>query len=242
MTDSPLAGRHADPLFLSQTAPVVLIDEAMLIRAATPSYRLVTARAEEELVGVGVFDAFPPNPDSDEPGTGDQLLGALESGLRRTRGDEVRSLRYDIPDSRRPGRFLHRSWVLVTTPIHDGTRTLGVQVKVRDESSIGTRLAEVLHGYTTALEADDRATPVAGELHELLTTLEDYDVMAEEVRHLRRALSTRPVIDQAKGIVMAEHRCDADAAFRLISRMSQDTNVRLADVAAAIVYQASRRS
>lgn len=241
MTDSPLAGRHADPVFLSQTAPVVLIDESMLIRAATPSYRLVTARAEEELLGVDVFDAFPPNPDSDEPGAADQLLGALEAGLRRTRGDEVRSLRYDIPDTRRPGRYLPRSWVLVTTPVHDGARTIGIQVKVRDESSLGSRLAEVLNGYTTALEADDRAAPVTGELHQLLAALEDYDVMAEEVRHLRRALSTRPVIDQAKGIVMAEHRCDADAAFRLISRMSQDSNVRLADVAAAIVYQATRR-
>lgn len=56
--------------------------------------------------------------------------------------------------------------------------------------------------------------------------------------NLRRALTSRASIDQAKGIVMAERRCSPDEAFKVLAKMSQDTNVRLADVARAIVYKA----
>ena len=62
--------------------------------------------------------------------------------------------------------------------------------------------------------------------------------MAAEVMHLRRALTSRAVIDQAKGIVMAERRCTPEAAFEVLVRLSQDTQVKLADVAAALVYKA----
>ena len=58
--------------------------------------------------------------------------------------------------------------------------------------------------------------------------------------HLRRALKTRPMIEQAKGILMAQRHCDEKAAFAALRKMSQDNNVPLADVAAAIVYQTVR--
>jgi response regulator NasT len=62
--------------------------------------------------------------------------------------------------------------------------------------------------------------------------------MAREVTDLRRALQTRPTIDQAKGIIMADRRCTPEEAFELLKKLSMESNVRLADVAAAIVYQA----
>lgn len=62
--------------------------------------------------------------------------------------------------------------------------------------------------------------------------------LTEEVMGLRRALDSRATIDQAKGIIMAERRCSPDAAFGILTKLSQDTNVKVADVAAALVYQA----
>jgi AmiR/NasT family two-component response regulator len=44
------------------------------------------------------------------------------------------------------------------------------------------------------------------------------------------------VIDQAKGIVMARAGCSADDAFRRMVKMSNDSNVRVAEVASALVY------
>jgi AmiR/NasT family two-component response regulator len=58
---------------------------------------------------------------------------------------------------------------------------------------------------------------------------------------LRRALTSRATIDQAKGILMAKHGGPPEEAFRRLVRMSQDTNVPLRDVASALVYHASNQ-
>jgi ANTAR domain len=49
--------------------------------------------------------------------------------------------------------------------------------------------------------------------------------------NLRKALDTRTVIGQATGILMARRRLTADQAFEVLSRASQDHNVKLADLA-----------
>ena len=48
---------------------------------------------------------------------------------------------------------------------------------------------------------------------------------------LRKALDTRDVIGQAKGILMNRRGIDADEAFDLLRRTSQDLNIRLAELA-----------
>ncbi|MGW5719963.1 ANTAR domain-containing protein [Amycolatopsis sp. NPDC003865] len=56
-----------------------------------------------------------------------------------------------------------------------------------------------------------------------------------ERAHLRRAIESRDVIGQAKGILMARQGLSADAAFALLRRTSQELNVKLAEIAAALV-------
>jgi GAF domain-containing protein len=53
--------------------------------------------------------------------------------------------------------------------------------------------------------------------------------------HLQKALESRAVIDQAKGVVMAENHCSAQAAFDELVRRSNLSNRRLKDVAQDIV-------
>jgi len=43
------------------------------------------------------------------------------------------------------------------------------------------------------------------------------------------------VIEQAKGIIMAQHRCEPEEAFDLLRRVSQRTNVKVRELAAQIV-------
>ena len=52
--------------------------------------------------------------------------------------------------------------------------------------------------------------------------------------HLRRALETRDVIGQAKGILMERQHIDADQAFDILRRASQRLNVKLNDLAADV--------
>src|SRR6266496_1717390 len=52
---------------------------------------------------------------------------------------------------------------------------------------------------------------------------------------LEQALLSRAVIDQAIGIIMAESRCNAAAAFAALGRASNNRNMKLRDLAAEIV-------
>jgi len=52
-----------------------------------------------------------------------------------------------------------------------------------------------------------------------------------EASHLRRAVESRDVIGQAKGILMQRRGLTADEAFDLLRRTSQDLNVKLAELA-----------
>ncbi|MEV4604878.1 ANTAR domain-containing protein [Amycolatopsis sp. NPDC049253] len=60
-------------------------------------------------------------------------------------------------------------------------------------------------------------------------------VLAEENRQLREALQSRGVIEQAKGVLMAQRRCGPQEAFDVLVTLSQDTNVKLRDVARAFL-------
>jgi GAF domain-containing protein len=65
-----------------------------------------------------------------------------------------------------------------------------------------------------------------------------YEAAATLTQHLQAAMASRAVIEQAKGILMGERRCSAEEAFRILTRLSQDTNRKVRDVAAALVTRA----
>ncbi len=67
-----------------------------------------------------------------------------------------------------------------------------------------------------------------------------YDTTATLASHMQAAMESRAVIEQAKGIIMGERRCTADEAFAILTRVSQDTNRKLRDVAAALVDSTQR--
>jgi transcriptional regulator with GAF, ATPase, and Fis domain len=63
-----------------------------------------------------------------------------------------------------------------------------------------------------------------------------------ENANLRIALTSRSVIDQAIGILVAQQQCSVEDAFALLRHASQGRNVKLRDVAAQIVASAQRRA
>ncbi|MEU4619872.1 GAF and ANTAR domain-containing protein [Actinoplanes sp. NPDC023801] len=67
-----------------------------------------------------------------------------------------------------------------------------------------------------------------------------YDTTASLAQHMQAAMESRAVIEQAKGIIMGERRCTADEAFAILTKVSQDTNRKLRDVAAALVERTQR--
>jgi AmiR/NasT family two-component response regulator len=62
-----------------------------------------------------------------------------------------------------------------------------------------------------------------------------YQSALAELDHMGAALRSRPLVDQACGIIMYVLTCDVDDAFGILRRISQATNRKLTDVARRVV-------
>ncbi|MDQ1046380.1 AmiR/NasT family two-component response regulator [Streptomyces sp. V4I2] len=97
-----------------------------------------------------------------------------------------------------------------------------------------------MHQVTTPREEQRllRTVPATG----------DADLLAEVVElrakneQLARALASRAVIDQARGMVMALAPCSSERAWDVLVEVSQHCNIKLRDVAAALVVTTNDRT
>jgi GAF domain-containing protein len=67
-----------------------------------------------------------------------------------------------------------------------------------------------------------------------------YQTTATLAENMRRAMETRAVIEQAKGILIAQQHCTPEYAFELLTRLSQVSHRKLRDCAADLVASAAR--
>ncbi|HET7356166.1 MAG TPA: ANTAR domain-containing protein [Nocardioidaceae bacterium] len=236
----PLERSQHDPVFLSLPSPILLLNRDFTIAAANRSYLRTTGRCAGDLVGRNVFDAFPESPASKEAGTTADFASSVDRVCRTQRPHRLSGIRFDVPDPDRPGEFLTKSWSVVNAPVCDGDGVAGVIVRVEDLSMVDEDVVATVRAYqdVVAVVGHERPGQVdSDEVDAVVDLLENYSEIAAEIAQLREALKTRPVIEQAKGIIMADRKCCPDEAFRVLKRLSMDTNVRIADVAAAVVYQ-----
>jgi GAF domain-containing protein len=110
--------------------------------------------------------------------------------------------------------------------------------------SVPLPVREGLHGalnlYAVEAHAFDDAARDAGRAFAsyaavAVHNMHLYASTRELAQNLDTAMKTRAVIEQAKGILMSQRRCDADQAFALLAAASQRSNRKLHDIARAIV-------
>jgi GAF domain-containing protein len=65
--------------------------------------------------------------------------------------------------------------------------------------------------------------------------------LGEQARNMRIAMDSRAVIEQAKGVLMAQRHIDAEQAFEILRDASQRYNRKLREIAAGIVEGAQQR-
>lgn len=94
---------------------------------------------------------------------------------------------------------------------------------------------------TRAIGPEDRETALlfAAQAAVALANSQTYAASIRLADQLREALSSRAVIDQAKGILMGRDACDEREAFENLRRMSQDSNTKVRVVAQEMVDQAA---
>ena len=88
-----------------------------------------------------------------------------------------------------------------------------------------------LFGFkANAFDAEDETVATVLASHAAAAIL-----ASRQGEQLQSALTTRDRIGQAKGIIMERYDIDDVAAFDMLKRLSQDSNVRLADIAQRVI-------
>ena len=118
--------------------------------------------------------------------------------------------------------------------VRDGSsRSVLVMVELMESEPTGFSMADLVHvdGLQSASGPWLSGCVIdLTELHASAAQVETQLAVIEATRH-------RAVIEQAKGMVMMACRVDADTAFALLSRRSQDSNTKLHDLAAQVVAE-----
>jgi GAF domain-containing protein len=117
----------------------------------------------------------------------------------------------------------HGVRTVLSSPLMVGSSPIGALNLYATAAGAFTPDARAAAGQLTALAA---ATMTAAMRHYDQTTLTD---------HLRTALSSRSVIDQAIGIIIGSQRCPPETAFDILRTVSQNRNIPLREVAADLV-------
>jgi len=121
---------------------------------------------------------------------------------------------------------------------HGVTHTLSIGLPV-PQRTVG---ALNIYGVDPPFDegARELATAFAGYAAVAVANAGVYASTAELARQLQRALESRAVIDQAKGILMARHGVSAEAAFNMLAERSQHANRKLRDLARELADEVTR--
>jgi signal transduction histidine kinase/ActR/RegA family two-component response regulator len=130
-------------LFEAAPGLYLVLDPELRIVAASDAYLAATMTQRDEIVGRGIFDVFPDNPDDPEA-TGVSNLSASLERVRRQRVPNAMAIqKYDI---RRPeeegGGFEERFWSPRNTPILDESGRLVYIIHRVDDVTEFVRLTE----------------------------------------------------------------------------------------------------
>jgi GAF domain-containing protein len=108
--------------------------------------------------------------------------------------------------------------------------SLSMQLFTDPQSVVSLGSLNLYSPKPRSFDPDTRAEAVAFAAHAAIALQS-----AQTDAHLRSGLVTRTVIGQAEGILMERLKITADEAFALLSRLSQQSNVKLRDVARNLV-------
>ncbi len=156
--------------------------------------------------------------------------GPCLSALRENRIVEVS----DIAEDQRWPAFSERgraegAGASLSIPLAVGERTVG---------------ALNLYAHTPNAFTDtdrDRAVRLAAHASGAVALAARLAEHENHAQNLTIALASRSTIDQAIGVLIGRHHITAEAAFTLLRERSQKTNVKLRDVAAQLITEATKQ-
>lgn len=181
----------------------------------------ITLSADAHVITVASADVLARLLDEQQYGVDDgPCLDALRTGRVATSDDLHTETRWDGYPA---VAVAHGVRGVYSSPLQVGSRTIGA-----------------LNLYATSAHAfDEESRAAAGQMAALAAAIMTAAMWHQDevnlTDHLRNALSSRSVIDQAMGIVMGVQRCTPETAFDVLRAVSQNRNIPLRDIAAELV-------
>jgi len=218
--------------------PMLLLDCNLRIRTASTAYERVTLRKRGELLGQFLFDAFPDDPNDPQASGTANLATSLETAMRSGHTHNMWIQRYDIRDPATPDKFLPKVWSPSNSPLLDHGELVGIVHRVEEISDSRSALAVMARAVDTGDSwtcAELLHTLAAVSAVENARHSERHQALVAENEQLRHAIDTRDTIGQAKGMLMERFDIDAVGAFDLLVRLSQNTNIRVEQIARKLV-------
>ncbi|MHA7154667.1 GAF and ANTAR domain-containing protein [Arthrobacter sp. TMN-50] len=122
---------------------------------------------------------------------------------------------------------------------HGIRSALGIPVPLGGDARAG------LDFYSTVSHAFDDGAVAAAEAFALeasksLRLAVRMAQLSDASKHLEAAMQSRTVIDLAAGIIMAQNRCSQGEAVKILKAASSARNIKLRDVASAVVASANQ--
>ena len=197
-------------LFSALPTAFLVMDPDFVILDANEAYLELLGRRREDIVGLPVFQAFPPAPDAlDEDGR-----NPVEVSFRRARDtgkvDPMPIAKYDVLDSV-TGTFDERYWSLISAPVADASgrtvvilqRVEDVSAYVRDRSGKQPQVSgdPADHREIQAVEAD-----LYARVQELKIAQEARDIAARRLASLAEValqLSAAETVEDLERIVVS---------------------------------------
>ncbi|WP_158590354.1 sensor domain-containing protein [Noviherbaspirillum cavernae] len=198
-------------VFNSAPVPAVVMTTDLIIADVNEAFLATTGRARDELLGVGLFTAFPPEPGEPEPSGAQRLLKSIQHVMETRQPDTMALQRYAISRSTPQGTvYEERFWTAVNTPIFDAQGNIeGICHSTTDVTELHAPKAQA---QTASGIAAINATPQAKE---------DLFTHAQTVLEVNRALDVersrlRHLFDQAPGFVAFMH--GPEHVFELVNQ------------------------
>ncbi|MGR3365550.1 MAG: sensor histidine kinase [Maritimibacter harenae] len=187
----------------------LVLDPDFTIIDVNAEYLDLTGTRREDLIGVGIFEAFPDNPDDPTADGVRNLRASLETARSTGRPHAMPAQKYDIPRRWPGGGFEERYWKPLNTPVLRDGRVVALIHHVRDVTE------ETIFRRDQAIRLRS-----AQRLNDLASW--QYDPRTETI-YLSRAFAIMIGLADREGtlpaadffaLVPAEDRSDVQAAFQ----------------------------
>ncbi|WP_043442451.1 GAF and ANTAR domain-containing protein [Arthrobacter sp. L77] len=159
----------------------------------------------------------------------DEVQYAFDDGpcIRAARDGQV----YHVDDFLEEKRFGAYPAAIVE---HGMRSAVGVPIPLDGLAAAGLNLySPQPHAFDD--ESIAEAVQLATEASKFLRLAVRVAHLTDTGEHLRAAMNSRTTIDVAAGIIMGQNRCSHEAAITILKAASSGRNMKLADVAAAVV-------